>query len=139
MVAGTSDAGSDGEYHEARGDARSVSSGSAHDDDCFTLDDDFGYYHGYRNFLIRVRTPIKLPDRSSAIPGGINIYSPRSFVLRPRESFVLDLGFDLIVPVDHVAAFGSREKLVREYGVSCFDSAFGSGKTICVRSQFPSG
>ncbi len=110
------------EYH----DARSIASGSVEN----VLDaDEYGYYVGHSRLVIRPRRrDIRLPDPSSSISGGMNVYSTASFHIGRRESVVIDLGFDLVVPADLMVVFRSREKICRQYGICCVETAFGTGE-----------
>lgn len=115
--------------------ARSLPPGSD-SEDLLDQDDDYGFYHGHRAYTIRLRElQFKTPDRSSAIPGGINLYSTRTFTIGRRESVVLPLGFDLIIPADSIAIITSREVLLREYGLECHHSIFGSGETVLLKCK----
>ena len=111
-----------GEHHEAW----SLASGSDEEDNF--LYDDYGYYDGHNKFVVRLKADIRAPDRSRSVPDAFNVYSPSTFTIWPRESVVVDLDFDLIVPGEHAAVFRSREKLARERGLICFETDFGDGE-----------
>jgi len=78
-------------------------------------------------FRLIVRDFIRVPDQSDSNPGFMNVYSPISLPIRAKESVVLDLKFDMIVPKYIRVALLSRERLVRDYGVECVSVYFGTG------------
>jgi len=90
--------------------------------------EDYGYYDGDTKYVIRTyHSRVKLPTRSNRIPGAWNIYSPTSFTIGAKESYLLRTELGIVVPDMCTAKFTSREALNRCTGVVVVESAFGPG------------